>query len=366
MLRAVSIPGLLLLAGCVSVPSVVYYHEDPGYYETTRADAYDDFGNGSDNELAEDTAAPVIDYEPDYLAYTAYYDVLWPVYSAYYDPFFAPNFYYGVTFFPGYYGYSGWGFPGWGFGAGFAYSPWWHSYWDNAYDWAWWYRCHPDYYARYRRYGSLHNQQAMIASFAGRARATHGYRDRAEVGYAATVRAIAPPAAARSIAARVHPSGRATVRPTTRGIALPSSRYAPATRAISADRKRGARAVAAYPVRNGYAPDRVHVDSIAGPRRSGPAEHRGTRTDPRVPMPSRRPIAATVPEGRAWRGTAAGPFHGAPARAMQPRAPAPSVGFDSVAPRAAAPRFDAPSPAAATPARAPVRPMESSHGRHRD
>ncbi|MGA8278414.1 MAG: hypothetical protein WB784_09480 [Rhodanobacteraceae bacterium] len=216
------------LAGCVSMPSDMYYTADPGVFGD--GDHY--YGDDSvvDATIVDDSADIGVAGEPDYLAYPSYFNVLWPVYSNYYDPFFAPDFYYDVTFFPGYYGYVGFGH---GFG-GFAYSPWWYSYWDNAYDWYWWYRQYPNYYANYRHYGSVRNEQAIIAGLAGRERVTHsggnsyGVRGEAVAANNSAARRTMR-RRARLLEVQTRGFGRGDTG-SAHAIALPSSHFVPVAR----------------------------------------------------------------------------------------------------------------------------------------
>ncbi|MDC8014037.1 membrane lipoprotein lipid attachment site-containing protein [Tahibacter soli] len=126
----------LALAGCATQPRYAYHDDGADYY----------YG-------------ATTDYVPDYIAYGAYYDALWPIYHNYYDPFYAPGFRYGVTWFPtNWYGFGGgWGYPYW------AYSPWRHSWYDGYYDWAYWNR-HRDGHSDYHRFGSRRAESAAIAS----------------------------------------------------------------------------------------------------------------------------------------------------------------------------------------------------------
>jgi len=127
----------LVLAGCATQPRYGYHDDGADYYY------------GATTE-----------YVPDYVAYGAYYDALWPVYHNYYDPFYAPGFRYGVTWFPtNWYGFGGgWGgYPYWG------YSPWRHSWYDGYYDWAYWNRHRPGR-SDWHRFGSPRSEAAAVAA----------------------------------------------------------------------------------------------------------------------------------------------------------------------------------------------------------
>lgn len=70
---------------------------------------------------------------PDYVIWSDYYSVLWPLYRRYYDPFYAPSFFYGVTFYPNtYFGLHHRHRHAWP--RYHAYAPYRHSYYDRYYD----------------------------------------------------------------------------------------------------------------------------------------------------------------------------------------------------------------------------------------
>lgn len=113
----------LLFIGCTTYDS--YGYRDDGYYE----DRY--YGGG--RYVGSDIAYPSSrSYYPDYVLWSDYYSVLWPLYRNYYDPFYSPGFYYGVTWYPRtYFGlnhyWNSWPYY-------HAYAPYRYSYWDGYYD----------------------------------------------------------------------------------------------------------------------------------------------------------------------------------------------------------------------------------------
>lgn len=125
MKRLLAILFTLALSGCLTYDS--YGYRDDGYYE----DRYFGGGRYYDTNPGYASSNSYWNY-PDYVYWSDYYSVLWPVYRGYYDPFYTPGFYYGVTWYPRtYFGlsYSWYSWPYYQ-----AYSPYRHSYWDGYYD----------------------------------------------------------------------------------------------------------------------------------------------------------------------------------------------------------------------------------------
>lgn len=225
MPRLCAVLLLVLLAGCASAPYGVHYADEYGgaeyYYDS---------------------------YTPAYIAYPAYYSVLWPVYSQWYDPFYAPGFYYGVTFFPSYYNH--WGWSGWG--NRLAWSPWRSAWWDSYHDWYYWSLRSPAWYAQRQHLGSAHNRQvarAMLSDQPRRGTADIPRTQRGVTGAAARAGAV---------------SGT-----------LPSSRYSPQSRRQ------------AVPPRGSRAISRPDPASSTTPANRRPAPAHGAPL-PRPPQPARR------------------------------------------------------------------------------
>jgi hypothetical protein len=111
------------LAGCATYDG--YGYRSDGYYE----DRYAERGYYYDRPMRY---AGYYGGYPDYVYWSDYYSVLWPVYRGWYDPFYSPGFYYGVTWYPRtYFGlnhyWNAWPYY-------HAYAPYRHSYWDGYYD----------------------------------------------------------------------------------------------------------------------------------------------------------------------------------------------------------------------------------------
>lgn len=123
------------LSGCATYEGYGYrddgyyddrYYEGPGYYRGSPRDEYaaSGYGYGSDG----------FGYSayPDYVLWSGYYSVLWPVYRGYYDPFYSPGYFYGVTWYPNsYFGlhYSAYAWPYYQ-----PYAPYRYSYQDAYFD----------------------------------------------------------------------------------------------------------------------------------------------------------------------------------------------------------------------------------------
>ena len=127
MKRFLAVLLTFALSGCLTYDS--YGYRDDGYYE----DRYYNSGRYHDNTLGYGSG-PGYGYGnyPDYVYWSDYYSVLWPVYRGYYDPFYTPGFYYGVTWYPRtYFGlnhyWNSWPYY-------HAYSPYRYSYSDGYYD----------------------------------------------------------------------------------------------------------------------------------------------------------------------------------------------------------------------------------------
>jgi hypothetical protein len=145
---------LMLLGGCVTYPT--YSYRDDGYGREVRyvgdgsyyADADDYYGDYYYGGYRYASTGYRY-YAPDYVSYSAYYSMFWPLHRWYHDPYWHPGFYYGVTYFPRNYfslsfhsGYRsqfslGWSSGGYWpyYGYSHWYSPYRHSWADSYYDW---------------------------------------------------------------------------------------------------------------------------------------------------------------------------------------------------------------------------------------
>jgi hypothetical protein len=125
MKRFLAILLTIALSGCLTYDS--YGYRDDGYYE----DRYYSGGRYYDDYAGYDSGYSYWDY-PDYVYWSDYYSILWPVYRSYYDPFYTPGFYYGVTWYPRTYFGLGHHWNSWPYYH--AYAPYRYSYWDGYYD----------------------------------------------------------------------------------------------------------------------------------------------------------------------------------------------------------------------------------------
>ncbi len=125
MKRFLAILFTIALSGCLTYDS--YGYRDDGYYE----DRYYSGGRYHDDYAGYGSGYSNWDY-PDYVYWSDYYSILWPVYRGYYDPFYTPGFYYGVTWYPRTYFGLGHHWNSWPYYH--AYAPYRHSYWDGYYD----------------------------------------------------------------------------------------------------------------------------------------------------------------------------------------------------------------------------------------
>jgi hypothetical protein len=246
--------GILALAlgGCVSAPQYVERDGGDYYYDEPRREV-------------------IVDYVPDYFAYSAYYSALWPVYCPWWDAF-CDSFHYGITFFPHRYF-------GFGFGYGFAYSPWYGSWWDSYYDWGWWQNHHSNAYTAYSRFGSVQNEQRAVAMLS---------RDTAP-NYAASLRAAAQ---ADSVSA----AQGATLH--TRSTPLRATRDEPVWQSRAVNVRAPRDAYYGVPVRRSVDVDRADGGTV-GPRRSPDV---GTDRSPRHVTEFDNAAHATRPGAspRAW------------------------------------------------------------------
>ena len=127
MKRFLAVLLAFTLSGCLTYDS--YGYRDDGYYE----DRYYSGGRHYDNGPGYGAGYGYgYGNYPDYVYWSDYYSVLWPVYRSYYDPFYTPGFYYGVTWYPHtYFGlnhyWNSWPYY-------HAYSPYRYSYSDGYFD----------------------------------------------------------------------------------------------------------------------------------------------------------------------------------------------------------------------------------------
>lgn len=128
MQRFLAILLALTLSGCMTYDG--YGYRDDGYYDDRYAEqGYDRYGYSRYDRYGYDYGRA---YYPDYVYWSDYYSVLWPVYRGYYDPFYTPGFYYGVTWYPRtYFGLNHY-WNSWPYYQ--AYAPYRYSYWDGYYD----------------------------------------------------------------------------------------------------------------------------------------------------------------------------------------------------------------------------------------
>ncbi|SDD73894.1 hypothetical protein [Aquimonas voraii] len=152
---ALLLPLSLLLGGCVTYPTYSYrdgtpvrdthYVGDDTYYSPANGD-YGDYYSSSYRYGSGGYRY----YAPDYVSYSAYYSLFWPLHRWYHDPYWYPDFHYGVTYFPRNYfsvsfhsGWRGHSLSHWGYGSGYSialgyshwYSPYRYSWVDSYYDW---------------------------------------------------------------------------------------------------------------------------------------------------------------------------------------------------------------------------------------
>jgi len=152
--------GLLLLtavSGCTTYEGYGYrddgyyddrYYDGPGYYRGSPRNDYHGYGYGYGyDSYGYDGYGGY----PDYVLWSGYYSVLWPVYRGYYDPFYSPGFFYGVTWYPrSYFGlhYSAYAWPYYQ-----PYAPYRYSYQDAYFDH--WGQRRGDAYDRRDRRGNI-------------------------------------------------------------------------------------------------------------------------------------------------------------------------------------------------------------------
>jgi hypothetical protein len=152
--------GLLLLtavSGCTTYEGYGYrddgyyddrYYDGPGYYRgSPRSDyAADGYRYGYDSYGYDGFGG-----YPDYVLWSGYYSVLWPVYRGYYDPFYSPGYFYGVSWYPrSYFGlhYSAYAWPYYQ-----PYAPYRYSYQDAYFDH--WGQRRGDAYDRRDQHGNI-------------------------------------------------------------------------------------------------------------------------------------------------------------------------------------------------------------------
>lgn len=159
MKRFLAILLTLALSGCLTYDS--YGYRDDGYYE----DRYATEGTYHGRDRRYSVGYSYGAY-PDYVLWSDYYSILWPVYRGYYDPFYTPGFYYGVTWYP--HSYFGLGHSWYSWPYYHAYAPYRYSYWDGYYD-RWDRRRHQYSGGGHGPYlfGSARNEAERLAAMSG-------------------------------------------------------------------------------------------------------------------------------------------------------------------------------------------------------
>lgn len=152
---ALLLPLALMLGGCVTYPTYSYrddvpvrevrYVGDDTYYSPSYGGSGDYYAGGY-----RYGSTGYRYYAPDFISYSAYYSLFWPINRWYHDPYWHPGFHYGVTYFPRNYfsvsfhsGWRGHASSRWGYGGGYSvaygyshwYSPYRNSWADSYYDW---------------------------------------------------------------------------------------------------------------------------------------------------------------------------------------------------------------------------------------
>lgn len=241
---ALLLPLALLLGGCVTYPT--YSYRDDGYGREVRYVGDDSYYAATDGRYGDYyhggysySSGGYRYYAPDYVSYSAYYSLFWPLHRSYHDPYWHPGFHYGVTYFPrNYFSVSfasgwrshhhwawGWGYPGYSAFYGYShwYSPYRNSWADSYYDWdraRYWprHREHDTGHGRFStslyapRYGNARNQAERLAWRERELRAPAGDGIATGIGRGAGAGGYAIPRTERDFAPQRAPSRGADYR----------------------------------------------------------------------------------------------------------------------------------------------------------